>query len=343
MEIADVEFVTQLFLRALAQFLNFERSDLVSERLTGDRNIAFHFRHHLGFGHATVLEHEIDCLLPGPAFCMQAGIDDQPHGAQLLVLQGAIAIPRIVEKAHRVAQCFGIERPAFDIGRVTAEPHEGGQIGVFLRKADLEMMARRAFVQIQRDIAGRQAARQIIGVEIERARARSIRGAGIVRSARFELFAIFFVWLDLERCLGNEREIFADLRINLLADIVVSLRQRLAAFRLELRVGANVVEKLVERAFETDLLLDFFHPVLDPRDFGQTEIVQIVRLQGQRGRIFDKLSIEFSPTLHLRQAHRVARDRHIFVPQEIAKASVNCIDFSGPGSVFLGQPGLVFI
>ena len=50
-----------------------------------------------------------------------------------------------------------------------AKPHEGGQTCILLRQADLEVVPRRAFVQVQRDIACRQPARQVIGVEIESA------------------------------------------------------------------------------------------------------------------------------------------------------------------------------
>ncbi len=200
---------------------------------------------------------------------MQPGIDHQPHRAQLLVLQRTVTVPWIVEEAHLIAQRLRIERPAFDIGRVAAEAHECRKIGVFLREADLEMMPRCAFVQVERHIARRQPAGQVIGVEIECPRPRTVRRARIVRTTRFELLAILLVGLDLERGLRDQREIFADLLIDLFADIVIALRQRLAALRLELLVGAHVVEELVERPLEADFLLDLLEAILDPRHFGQ--------------------------------------------------------------------------
>ena len=56
-----------------------------------------------------------------------------------------------------------------------------------LREADLEMVPGRALMQIERHIAGRQTARQVIGVEVEGARARPVRIARLVRATGAEL------------------------------------------------------------------------------------------------------------------------------------------------------------
>jgi len=105
---------------------------------------------------------------------VDAGIDDQPHGAQLFVLQRAVTVPWILVEPHLVAKRLGIKPPALDEGGGPAKTHEGRQRLVLLRQTDLEMVPRRAFVQIERDIARGQPAGQVIGVEIESARARAV-------------------------------------------------------------------------------------------------------------------------------------------------------------------------
>jgi hypothetical protein len=47
------------------------------------------------------------------------------------------------------------------------------------------------------------------------------------------------------------------LGVDRLADVVIALGQRLAGLRLELGVGAQIVEELRQRALEADLLRTF--------------------------------------------------------------------------------------
>src|SRR3546814_13972832 len=86
----------------------------------------------------------------------------------------------LVRSPNLSPQAFGIERPAFDIGGVAAETQEIGQLIIFLREADLEMMPRHGFVQIERFHARRGARRQVVAVVIEYARPRSVGPAGHV-------------------------------------------------------------------------------------------------------------------------------------------------------------------
>jgi hypothetical protein len=84
---------------------------------------------------------------------MHAGVDHQAHGAQHLVVQVAEIIFRLVEQAHLLAQRFGVQRPAFGEGVVAAELAEVRQAQL-LHQRDVEVVARLAFVQEQRDHAG---------------------------------------------------------------------------------------------------------------------------------------------------------------------------------------------
>src|SRR3546814_12508418 len=61
----------------------------------------------------------------------------------------AEALIGIGEHAERRPQRLGIERPALDEGGVAAEAHEGGKRLILLGEADLEMVSRRFFVEVE--------------------------------------------------------------------------------------------------------------------------------------------------------------------------------------------------
>src|SRR6185369_11001395 len=124
---------------------------------------------------------------------------------------------------------------------------------VLLGQADLEMVPRLALVQEQRGLLPRAARRQVIGVEEEGARPGGVGRPGDVAAARLELLAERLVRLDLERRLGHQREEARDLRVDLLLQVVIILRQLLAALRLELGAGPHIFEELRQRALEGDL------------------------------------------------------------------------------------------
>ena len=57
-------------------------------------------------------------LLPGPALVVHAGVEHEPDGAEQLVRQTPEIGVRVFVEADLLAQPFGIERPAFDVGAV---------------------------------------------------------------------------------------------------------------------------------------------------------------------------------------------------------------------------------
>ena len=206
-------------------------------------------------------------------------------------------------------------------------------------------MARCAFVQIQRFHARRRARGQVIGVEIEDAgprlrRVLRIPVAGFIGSARLVLFAVRFVEANLERGLRDRRELAGDHGVDALADRIIAIDQRLLRCRLELRVGAQMLEKFLQRALEPDLGLDRFHLAVDPRHFGQAQLVDIIGGQRQRRQFLDRRPVQDVATLHARNSHLFARDGQIFVLQEIAQPDIGRLDLIADHRLIFGGQAL---
>ena len=102
-EPADVELVAQRLLGLVTQALDGEGTDLVSQRLARDGNVAFDLGGGVGPAHPTVGEHVLDRFVAAPALGVHAGVDHQPHRAQHLVVERAEALVGIVIEPHRIA------------------------------------------------------------------------------------------------------------------------------------------------------------------------------------------------------------------------------------------------
>src|SRR5581483_4623446 len=66
-------------------------------------------------------------------------------------------------------------------------------------------------------------------------------------------------------------------RINRLRERFVSFEQVLGIFVKELRVGAQELEKVLERSLEADLLHNFQHFAVDALDFFEADLVNLLR------------------------------------------------------------------
>ena len=203
MEFAHIEFLAQFPLGLVFQAHDCERADFIGQGLRWNGDVTLNLCRSIGFAHVAVGEHIFDSLFARPTLAVNAGVHHETHGAEHFVRQCTEALIRVLEQTHIITQGFRIKRPAFDISGVAAKAHERGQFLIFLRDADLEMVARRAFMQIQRRHAGRRAAWQVIGVEIECTRTRTVGRALLIAAASFIFFAEFFVWLDFKRSLGK--------------------------------------------------------------------------------------------------------------------------------------------
>ena len=149
---------------------------------------------------------------------MDSGIDDQPHRAEHLVVKATKAVVGIAFDAQLFPEAFCIERPAFGIGCIAAETHEAGKSLIFLRKADLEMMAWNGLVEIKRFAFGLRTRRKIIAVVVKDAGPRSVRRTGIIGTASIRLFLVIRNRANLKRAFRDRRELFTDAFVNFLAN-----------------------------------------------------------------------------------------------------------------------------
>ena len=67
-------------------------------------------------------------------------------------------------------------------------------------------------------------------------------------------------------------------------------------------IGADVLEELLQRAVEADLLLHRLHLGLETRDFVEADLVDCVRRQVGRRVDLDQIAIELPAALHVLQA-----------------------------------------
>src|SRR4051812_35795671 len=149
MELAHIEPGPERLLRLAPQPPDRELADLVRERLAGNGDVAIDLGGSVGRAHRAVVEHVFDRLLTRPMLGMEAGVGDQPHSAQDLVVEMAVILIGIGEEAKLIAKALRIERPALGKSGVAAETLEGRETRILLGKADLEMMARASLVEEQ--------------------------------------------------------------------------------------------------------------------------------------------------------------------------------------------------
>ena len=273
---------------------------------------------------------------------MDAGVHHQPHGAQHLVLITALQLIRVLEHSQLRPQALGIKAPAFGIGGVAAKALEGGELLILLRQADLEMMARRRFVQIEGLGAIIAARRQVIGVEIEDAGALPVGRAAVVTAGGVGLFAVRGHRLDLQRRFGNGAEQLAHHHINPFAHVAEGIAHRLRTGELEARIGAQMGEEGGTIALEAHAGLHIIHALQDARHLGKADGVDVIGRQIGGGAAGHQIPIQLWPTRHRGQAHAVPRHRQIFVLQEIAHPDQRRVHpiADHPGISGL-QPGLI--
>ena len=101
MEFADVELGPERRLRLVAQAADGQLADLVGERLARNGDVALDLGGGVGLRLSRIVEHVLDRLVAGPTLGMDAGVDDQPHRAQHLVVQIAEALIGVGVHAHR--------------------------------------------------------------------------------------------------------------------------------------------------------------------------------------------------------------------------------------------------
>ena len=110
-------FAPERRLRLLALPVDLAVPDLVAARLPGPRAIAIDFAGHFQRIRSVHVDEELHALLARPALGVDAGVDDQPAGAEGDRLQVAEPPDRIVlVRAELVGELLGVERPPFRVG-----------------------------------------------------------------------------------------------------------------------------------------------------------------------------------------------------------------------------------
>src|SRR3982751_1163793 len=236
---------------------------------------------------------------------MDAAIDDQAHRAQHLVVEVAETLVGIGVHVHRITERLRIKRPAFDISGVAAEPHEGGEPGILLREADLEVMARFALMHEKRRFLPSASGRKVVRVKIEGAGTRPVGGSLFIASAGLELFAVRRIGADHDTSPRHMREKQRDLGLDLPLHHLEALLELLLAPWLELGAGAHVIEEFVQRALEPDLALPLLAVLGDPRDFTEAELVHLLWIERLGGRSLYEVAVIFIAALHVHEAEAV--------------------------------------
>ena len=179
-EAADVEFFAQRFFGARAEFLDFQFTHFVCQRLTGPDDVAVDFHDDVVLGFAGVGLEIIDGLLATPAKRVQAGIHHQTDGAPHLIGQLAKLGIRVLIKPHLFAQTFRIKGPAFDEGGDAVELAKLRQAGQFFGQRQLQVVAGHGLVQGKRLHLPLGPHGEVVGVGVKKAGPSSGSGAGLV-------------------------------------------------------------------------------------------------------------------------------------------------------------------
>ena len=94
-ELGQTELRSQRRLGPLAQFQDFQRADLVPQRLRRPDHVPLGLAARNRFRIARRIAHVLDGLLARPAFCVHAGVHDEPHRSQHFVV-GSIPVSLIL-------------------------------------------------------------------------------------------------------------------------------------------------------------------------------------------------------------------------------------------------------
>mmetsp|Transcript_44827 Transcript_44827/g.105548 ORF Transcript_44827/g.105548 Transcript_44827/m.105548 type:complete len:492 (-) Transcript_44827:113-1588(-) len=165
---------------------------------------------------------------------------------------------------------------------MAAEAAEGRQAGVFLRNADLEMVARRGLVQRQGLHAEDRLGLQVEGVDVEHAGPRAVRRRMLIGRTGVAFRAEGLDLLDLVVGLGRDVEELGRQAIDLLLQLAVAVEQILWPGEVELGVVLQVFEEGLQVALEADLLAHALHLAEDAGHFLQAQCMDLVRRQRQR-------------------------------------------------------------
>jgi hypothetical protein len=103
-EVAEVEFVTESFLGAVAEFKDLQLANFVSESLAGPSDVAINFSLDIRLVDVGVIVEILDHLFEGPVLGVDPGIYDQTDGAPDVAFESSVVGVWILIEADIFAQ-----------------------------------------------------------------------------------------------------------------------------------------------------------------------------------------------------------------------------------------------
>src|ERR1022692_818936 len=108
---------------------------------------------------------------------MNAGIDDQTHGAEQFARETPVIADRVLIETDFLAELLGVQRPALDVSRVAGVLPKLGQVRELLRDRELHVMSGYAFVIRDGFVVDETALRELGGRHDDPARTLAVRRA----------------------------------------------------------------------------------------------------------------------------------------------------------------------
>ena len=226
----------------------------------------------------------VDDLLARPLLRVQSGVDHEPDRAEHFILQTSVIVVRVLIEADFLAELLRVQRPPFDIRRVSALTPEHRQIAELLRDRDLHVMSRNTFVIRRRFERDRFLRLRIVCVDIDASRTRSVGRAFVVIGAGRFFLAERLHLHDLELRFRQTSEKFRQLRVHLIFIFLVRVDDLFARLRTKIEI---LLDGGVER-FQigvAHLLRDIEHLSFDARHFAQSDFVDLVGREIRRRRL----------------------------------------------------------
>ena len=215
-------------------------------------------------------------LLARPLLRVQPGVDDEADGAQHLVLQAAVVVPRILIEADLLAEALGVERPSLDVrGEVEEMLAELGDAGQLLGDGDLHVMAGHALVVRGRLHRDRLARLRLARVHLDAAGTRAVGRAGLVlRAGRF-LLAERLGGHDFDLRARQPAEELRELRVHLVDVFAIEVEDLLARLGAEARVLVGGFLHRLEIVV-AEALRDLEQLPFDAGDLAQADLVDLI-------------------------------------------------------------------
>jgi hypothetical protein len=181
---------------------------------------------------------------------VDAGIGDESDRAPELGIERAEVRVRIGVHAQLLAERLGIESPPLGVCRLAGEAAEARQVHELALERDLEVVARRRLVQVERLQCPARPRLEIVGVDVEDAETGAVLRRRLVLAPRRRRGAKGLDRSDLEIGPGPDREQPGQERVDPAAEAAVRAEELFLAREIHGRVLFQRLEEGREGALE---------------------------------------------------------------------------------------------